>query len=119
MVLCNSNYFYFSTGSQTRPLLFARVIDHLGHLLSHPALLHPLKSHAHSCLLGLALLLLLGGLEVTTMAELHEVAGLVDLTREAAEGLFDGLALTDLDLDGCKRGGGDSGGGGCCACEEG
>lgn len=118
MVLCNSNYFYFSTESQTRLPLFARVIDHLGHLLSHPALLHPLKSHAHACLLGLALLLLLGGLKVAPMAELHEMPGLVDLTREAAEGLLDGLALANLDLDSRKRGGGDSGSGGCCACEK-
>ena len=47
------------------------------------------------------------------MTKLHEMAGLVDLTLEPAEGLLDALALTDLDLDGNGKGGGGSGGGGC------
>ena len=47
------------------------------------------------------------------MAELHEVAGLVDLALEPTEGLLDGLTLTDLDLDGDGKGGGGGGGGGC------
>ena len=47
------------------------------------------------------------------MTKLHEMAGLVDLTLEPAEGLLDALALTDLDLDGNGKGGG-RGSGGCC-----
>ena len=47
------------------------------------------------------------------MTELHEVAGLVDLALEPAEGLLDGFALTDLDLDGDGKGGGGGGSGGC------
>ena len=82
------------------------MLAHSGHLLLHPALLHPLESRARACLLGLVLLLLLGGLKVAPMAELHEVARLVDLAGEAAEGLLDGLALTDLHLDGGQGGSG-------------
>ena len=86
---------------------------YLGHLSVHSAALHAFHADAHTCLLNLALLLLLAVLEVTAMTELHEVAGLVDLALEPAEGLLDGLALTDLDLDGDGKGGGGGGGGGC------
>ena len=88
------------------------MLAHLGHLLLHPALLHPLESRAGACLLGLALLLLLGGLKVAPMTKLHEVAGLVDLSGKTAEGLLDAFSLTDLDLDG-GQGGRSRGSGGC------
>lgn len=85
----------------------------LGHLSVHSAALHALHADAHACLLDLALLLLLTVLEVTAMTELHEVAGLVDLALEPAEGLLDGLTLADVDLDGDGKGGGGGGSGGC------
>lgn len=85
-----------------------------GHLSVHPAALHSLHTDAHAGLLDLALLLLLGVFEVTTMAELHKMAGLVDFTLETAEGLLDGLTLTDLDLDRDGKGGGGRSDGGCC-----
>ena len=103
----------FSSRSQAEPLLNMTCLP-LGHLLLHLALLHPLESHAHACLLGLALLLLLGGLKVAAMTELHEMAGLVDLAGEAAEGLLDGFALADLDLDSGQGGTSTGGGGGGC-----
>ena len=81
-------------------------------MLLHPALLHPLESRAGACLLGLALPLLLVGLKVATMTKLHEMAGLVDLSGETAEGLLDGFALTNLDLDSGQGGASSSGGGG-------
>ena len=90
------------------------MLAHLGHLLLHPALLHPLESRAGACLLGLALLLLLGGLKVAPMTKLHEVAGLVDLSGKTAEGLLDAFSLTDLNLDG-GQGGRSRGSGGCYA----
>ena len=84
----------------------------LGHLPVHSAALHAFHADAHACLLDLTLLLLLAVLKVTAMTELHEMAGLVDLTLELAEGLLDGLTLTDLHLDGDGKGGGGGGGGG-------
>lgn len=84
----------------------------LGHLSVHSAALHAFHADAHTCLLDLALLLLLAVLEVTTMTKLHEMAGLVDLTLELAEGLLDGLTVTDLHLDGDGKGGGGGGSGG-------
>jgi len=33
------------------------------------------------------------------VAQIHEVAGFVDLALEATEGGFDGFAFSDLDLD--------------------
>lgn len=51
---------------------------------------------------------------MSAMAELHEMAGLVDLALETAEGLLDTLAFADFDLDGDgQRSGGGEGGGGC------
>ena len=86
---------------------------YLSHLSVHSAALHAFHADAHTCLLDLALLLLLAVLEVTAMTELHEVAGLVDLALEPAEGLLNGLALTDLNLDGDGKGGGGGSSGGC------
>ena len=89
----------------------------LGPLLVHSAFLHPFKANSHAALLDLALLLLLGVLEVFAMAELHEMAGLVDLALETAEGLLDALAFAHIDLDGDgQRSGGGEGGGGCNDC---
>ena len=86
----------------------------LGPLLLHSAAIHPFHANSHAALLNLALLLLLGVLEVPAMAELHEMAGLVDLALETAEGLLDALAFADVDLDGDgQRSGGGEGGGGC------
>ena len=90
----------------------------LGHLSVHSAALHAFHADAHACLLDLALLFQLAVFEVTTMTELHEMAGLVDLTLEPAEGLLDALALTNFDLDGDGKGCGRGGGGGGCGITE-
>ena len=81
----------------------------LSALLSHAPGLHPLHPLAESGLHNLPLLALLRVLEVTPVAELHKVAGLVHLALEAAEGRLDGLALSNFDLDLHRKCGRDSG----------
>ena len=84
---------------------------HLSALLPHAPGIHPLHTYAESSLDNLSLLLLLGVLEVTLVAKVHEVARLVHLALEAAESRFDRLSLPDLHLnvDVKGRGGGRDG----------
>lgn len=69
----------------------------------HSASLHSLKSLAHSSLLDLSLLLLLRILEVSTVAKLHHVSRLVDLTLETADCRLDRFSLSNLYLDGNSK----------------
>ena len=68
-------------------------------LLVHPLPVHPLEPLANPGLNNLALLLFLGVFKETLVAKVHEMSRLVDLALEAAEGRFDGFALSYLDLD--------------------
>jgi len=74
--------------------------SYLSPLLVHAAPLHALHANSHPGLLDLALLLLLGVLKVSAMAELHQMARLVALALETAEGAFDRFTVPYVDLDG-------------------
>jgi len=65
----------------------------------HALALHTFEALAVAGLHNLALLTLLGILKVSLVAQLHEVATLVNLALEATEGALDGLALADVHLD--------------------
>ena len=59
---------------------------HLSTLLPHTPSLHPLHPLAESSLDDRPLLTLLGVFEVSLVAKVHKVAGLVHLAFETAEG---------------------------------
>ena len=72
--------------------------------------MHTFKLLAHTSLLDLALLPLLGVFKVTLVTEFHQMPRLVDFTLETTQGAFDGLSVADLNLDtdGKFRGGSDA-----------
>ena len=67
--------------------------------MRHATFLHPLKLSAETTFLDLALLLLLGVLEMPPVAKFDQVTGLVDFTLEPAKSTLDRLAITHFDPD--------------------
>ena len=79
--------------------LFLEQQHHLRPVLGHSLLLQALKLDTKTAFLDLALLLFLWVLKVPLVTELNQVSRLADFSLETTEGRFNGLAITDIDLD--------------------
>lgn len=69
------------------------------HPVGHTTTLHSLELLAQATFLDLALFLLLGAFKVSLVAKIHQMSALVDFSFESTKGTFDGLSISDGNLD--------------------